>query len=598
MVLSLRAARKPLAVVASAALAASIAVGITSPAVGFTPDVKPTSTTIATGVSDTLVLNPDGRVYGSGDTYRYQLPGVPEGTGTIGTLTQLSALPGGVRATAVAGGAGATVALGADGKVYGSGENYSYQLTLAGASNQVNGWVEFSGLPPGTVVTDVAVSDANTLVRTSDGKVYGVGSNENSQLTGAGGAGVYVTTLTPLALPAGVTAAKIAGAGWYDGSVSPGVFRYYSLVLGSNGVLYGAGDNYYGQLGGGAAGNRSVLTPFSQQPAGQITAISAGGSTSYVVVGGKIWSYGSNAKGQRGCGACGSGSAPLVMTGGANAGIVAVDAGKQFVLALSSTTAYGAGDNNQYQLAQNNFNDQSTLVPLTPPTATPVEINAGRDTSVIRTRDGEVYGSGYNNYQQLTGTGVLNKQVLTLLTGQRMMAYGAPAGVIGPVGVGGLLTATNPTTSVTASANAYQWMRDGAPISGATAQPYTQTAADAGHTLAVTVTASRAGYASIASTSASTSVLPLYSVKAPRIKGTAKVGKKLKIGSKGSWAPAPASYSYQWLRNGKVIKKATKTSYKLTKKDKGKRISVRVTANKPGVPSASAISKRTGKVKK
>ncbi len=75
-------------------------------------------------------------------------------------------------------------------------------------------------------------------------------------------------------------------------------------------------------------------------------------------------------------------------------------------------------------------------------------------------------------------------------------------------------------------------------------------------------------------------------------------GKTLKIRSKGAWAPAPASYSYQWLRGGKKIKKATKTSYRLTKKDKGKRITLRVTARKPGVPSASAVSARTGKIKR
>ena len=40
---------------------------------------------------------------------------------------------------------------------------------------------------------------------------------------------------------------------------------------------------------------------------------------------------------------------------------------------------------------------------------------------------------------------------------------------------------------------------------------------------------------------------------------------------------------YQWLRNGKAIKKATKASYKLTAKDKGKKVSVKVTYSKAGL---------------
>ncbi|MBJ7472185.1 MAG: hypothetical protein JHD16_12840 [Solirubrobacteraceae bacterium] len=59
-----------------------------------------------------------------------------------------------------------------------------------------------------------------------------------------------------------------------------------------------------------------------------------------------------------------------------------------------------------------------------------------------------------------------------------------------------------------------------------------------------------------------------------------KTPKKLKV---GATLPAPksvAGYSkvkYQWLRNGKKIKKATKRTYKLTKSDRGKRISCRLT---------------------
>lgn len=74
------------------------------------------------------------------------------------------------------------------------------------------------------------------------------------------------------------------------------------------------------------------------------------------------------------------------------------------------------------------------------------------------------------------------------------------------------------------------------------------------------------------------------------------MGKTLKV-SKGSWSMAGTKLSHQWLRDGKKIKKATKPRYKLTKKDQGKKISVRVTAKKSGYKSAKVTTKATKKVK-
>jgi uncharacterized protein YxjI len=76
-----------------------------------------------------------------------------------------------------------------------------------------------------------------------------------------------------------------------------------------------------------------------------------------------------------------------------------------------------------------------------------------------------------------------------------------------------------------------------------------------------------------------------------KIKGTAKVGSTLKVvkpsGAKG-W-----KLTYKWLRGGKAIAKATKASYKLTSKDKGKKISVKVTYTKSGYQTGKATSAKT-----
>ncbi|WP_291278926.1 hypothetical protein [Galactobacter sp.] len=82
-----------------------------------------------------------------------------------------------------------------------------------------------------------------------------------------------------------------------------------------------------------------------------------------------------------------------------------------------------------------------------------------------------------------------------------------------------------------------------------------------------------------------------------KIKGTAKVGNKL-TASKSGWKPSGLTYSYQWLANGKKISKATKSSYTIAKADKGKRLSVKVTAKKSGYKTTSKTSARTKAVAK
>jgi hypothetical protein len=79
---------------------------------------------------------------------------------------------------------------------------------------------------------------------------------------------------------------------------------------------------------------------------------------------------------------------------------------------------------------------------------------------------------------------------------------------------------------------------------------------------------------------------PLRAFKAgvPKIAGVKAVGRSLKVKT-GRWSASP-KFSYRWYRNGKAIKAATGAVYKLTAKDRGKRITVRVTATKPGYAKA------------
>lgn len=78
----------------------------------------------------------------------------------------------------------------------------------------------------------------------------------------------------------------------------------------------------------------------------------------------------------------------------------------------------------------------------------------------------------------------------------------------------------------------------------------------------------------------------------PKISGTAKVGKTLKV-KPGTWKPSGTKLSYKWLRNGEPVNGATGKTYKLTAADLGAVISVSVTGSKAGHTSVTKASKST-----
>jgi hypothetical protein len=59
------------------------------------------------------------------------------------------------------------------------------------------------------------------------------------------------------------------------------------------------------------------------------------------------------------------------------------------------------------------------------------------------------------------------------------------------------------------------------------------------------------------------------------------VGHKLTV-SHATFSPKPTTLTYRWYRAGKAITGATHSSYKVTSKDVGHHITVRVTAHAPG----------------
>ncbi len=205
-----------------------------------------TAVEIASGESHTLVIGSDRRVYGVG------------GSAGLGGLSQrflapLPKLPGNVAARRVTAGEGFSVVLGGDGRVFGLGYNSEGQLT--GSDNR-SSWTPFTGLPEGIRAVAIDASNYSTLVLGSNGVAYGTGGNWSGSLTGEL---KRKRTLRPLVgLPTGVRATALA--------ISEE--ETHSLVLGSNGTVYGAGSNGAGQLTGTGWKPRTRLTPLAGLPSG------------------------------------------------------------------------------------------------------------------------------------------------------------------------------------------------------------------------------------------------------------------------------------------------------------------------------------------
>lgn len=170
--------------------------------------------------------------------------------------------------------------------------------------------------------------------------------------------------------------------------------------------------------------------------------------------------------------------------------------------------------------------------------------------------------------------------------------------VTGTPQVGETLTAQPGTWAPAPVQLAYQWLADGAAISGATSSTLALTAAQLGKSVSVKVTGSRPGYTSAEATSAPVGpVVPVPAVTAgtPTIAGGTVAGQTL-TASPGTWTPADATLAYQWLANNVPIVGATGSTFVSSADEVGKILNVKVTGTKPGFVSATATSSGVGPI--
>ena len=157
---------------------------------------------------------------------------------------------------------------------------------------------------------------------------------------------------------------------------------------------------------------------------------------------------------------------------------------------------------------------------------------------------------------------------------------GSKPTVKGAVKVGVRVTAV-PGPWTWGTSLAYQWLRDGSAISGATASTYAITAADLGHQLAVRVTGTRSGYPTLVKTSSATTVAKgTLSGPVPTISGTVKSGATV-TAVPGTWTSGTA-LAFQWYADGVAISGARSSTYTIPGGLYGRDLVVKVTGTKTG----------------
>jgi RHS repeat-associated protein len=317
-------------------------VGATTASVSTTPTAPSsciTALAIAAGATHSLEVTTDNTVWAWGDNAS---GAVGDGTNTTRFApVQVKGYAGtGVLSgiVDVKGGNGFSLALQSNGTVWAWGAGTSGQLGNQ-ASNSSSTPVPVSGLPSSVIA--IAAGGSHAMALSSAGKVYTWGSDVSGQL-GDGGTNVNRNSAAEVWGLSGIT------------SIAAGLS--HSLAIGSSGLVYGWGDNTYGQVGDGAT---TETTPTEIPGVGaafftDAADVAAGSSDSIALkTDGTVWAWGRNHVGQLGNGNQTNQNVPVQVKNSAGTdfltGISKIDAGWVHNLAVtpdqSQHNGFGWGGN-------------------------------------------------------------------------------------------------------------------------------------------------------------------------------------------------------------------------------------------------------------
>jgi alpha-tubulin suppressor-like RCC1 family protein len=358
-----------------------------------------TPSSISCGENHTIVKMTDGTIYGTGRNINGEL-----GNGTTtNQLTLTSISTGGKTPSSISCGNSHTIVTMTDGSIYGTGSNYDGQLgdgTIIDKST-------FNQLINNTTKTPLIVTcgASHTMICMTDYSIYGTGYNNAGQLgLGFSTDKTYYTSIPNI-----------------NGKTPLAIYCSYNItiLLMNDGTLYGSGYDVYGQLGFGSKPISQYTFIELTNPTGKTpTAVSCGiNHTILLMTDGTIYGSGYNYYGQLGIATNTDSTVFTQMTPVANKTPIAISCGGDFTIVLMiDGTIYGTGVNGSGQLGDGTTTYRNTLTKMTSiANKTPIAISCGYTFTIVLMSDGSVYGTGMNTSGQLGNGTTTNSSTLTLL---------------------------------------------------------------------------------------------------------------------------------------------------------------------------------------
>ena len=275
-----------------------------------------------------------------------------------------------------------TLILKNDGTLWGCGQNNYSQLGLGDTSNRHT----FTQITTNTNnIKSIYCGDYHTFILKNDGTLYGCGRNDYGQL----GLGDRVDRTTFTQITTNIDNIKSVYCG-----------GFFTLILKSDGTLWGTGYNGDGTLGLGDTTNRYIFTKITND----VKSASCGYYHSFILKNdGTLWGCGENAYGQLGLGkTTGDKTIFTQITTNTN-DIKSVYCGGRFTLILKNDgTLWTCGHNGYGQLGLGDTSDRATFTQVTTNVDNIKSIYCGSYyCTFILKNDGTLWTCGHNNYGQL-----------------------------------------------------------------------------------------------------------------------------------------------------------------------------------------------------
>ena len=358
---------------------------------------------ISAGSNHTVFLKGDGTVLATGSNTYGQLG---DGTTTQRNNPVQVTNADGTGLNGVVGISAAgykTIYLKSDGTVWAAGYNGYGQLG-DGTTTQRNNPVQVVNAD-GTGLSGVVGISAgfnHTVYLKGDGTVWAVGSNTYGKLEDG--------TTTDSSNPVQVTSADGTGLSGVVGILAA---RNHTVYLKSDGTVWAAGRNTYGQLGDGTttdSSNPVQVTNADGTGLSGVVGISAGSShTVYLMSDGTVWAVGSNGNGQLGEGTTTDSTTPVQVVkapGGGLSHIIQTASGEFHTVYLKSDgTVWAAGSNSNGQLGDGTTINRGNPVQVKKADGTEFKdvekISAGNSHTIYLKSDGTVWAAGKNSTGQL-----------------------------------------------------------------------------------------------------------------------------------------------------------------------------------------------------